>query len=305
MRATALRHLLDAADDEALVLVAVGDVDAQDLQHRVREVRVPAAGAEADLAEHLAVAERQLRERSDVRDEVVEGAVVPAAAPAGSTGLERAASRSRIACLQVGEARRSPAPRSRPRPPRGTAAAGRRASRRSGSRPRGRSPCSRPPGVSGLGKGGSPGPACPRSGRSRWTRPGSACRPARRSRPRPPSKGCERSRPPRRAGLVDDGLQAHLHQLVGRRPCPAMPAPTMATSVPCALGGNRAKPGGMRDPVVEGEGEVRPEHGDGLRRVGFGKKQVGRGGHGFPVSVARGCAGRTLARLQGRRHGLG
>ncbi len=36
-------------------------IDAQDLEHRVREVGVPAAGAEADLAEHLAVAEGELR----------------------------------------------------------------------------------------------------------------------------------------------------------------------------------------------------------------------------------------------------
>ena len=51
------RQLLDAAHHQALVLVAVGDDDAQDLQHRVGKVGVPAAGAEADLAEHLAMAE--------------------------------------------------------------------------------------------------------------------------------------------------------------------------------------------------------------------------------------------------------
>ena len=40
-------------------------------------VRVPAAGAETDLAEHLAVAERFCREGVGGRDEIVEAAVVP------------------------------------------------------------------------------------------------------------------------------------------------------------------------------------------------------------------------------------
>ena len=71
------RQLLDAADDQALVLVAVGDDDAQDLQHRVGEVGVPAAGAEADLAEDLAVAEGAAGEGAAGGDEVVEAAVVP------------------------------------------------------------------------------------------------------------------------------------------------------------------------------------------------------------------------------------
>ena len=71
------RQLLDAADDQPLVLVAVGDDDAQDLQHRVGEVRVPAAGAEADLAEHLAMAKRPAGEGTAGGDEIVEAAIVP------------------------------------------------------------------------------------------------------------------------------------------------------------------------------------------------------------------------------------
>ena len=70
-------HLLDPADHQPLILVLVGDDDAQDLQHRVGEVGVPAAGAEPDLAEHLAMAERPAGEGTAGGDEVVEAAVVP------------------------------------------------------------------------------------------------------------------------------------------------------------------------------------------------------------------------------------
>src|SRR5687767_15862964 len=51
----AARRLLDAAHDPALVLVAIGDDDAQDLEHGIGIIRIPTAGAEADLAENLAV----------------------------------------------------------------------------------------------------------------------------------------------------------------------------------------------------------------------------------------------------------
>ena len=73
----ATRHLFDAAHDKALVLVAVGDHDAQDFQHRVRKVRIPAPGAEADLAEDLPVVKGFSREGIGRGDEVVEAAVVP------------------------------------------------------------------------------------------------------------------------------------------------------------------------------------------------------------------------------------
>ena len=73
----ATRHLLGAADYEALVFVAVGHHDTEDLQHRVREIGVPTPGPESDLTEHLTVVEGQLRERFRTRDKVVERAVVP------------------------------------------------------------------------------------------------------------------------------------------------------------------------------------------------------------------------------------
>ncbi|MNZ58252.1 hypothetical protein D3C78_762550 [compost metagenome] len=77
MAPDALRYLLHTADHQVLVVVAVGHHHAEDFQHRVGEVRVPAAGAEADLAEHFAVLEAQLGERARGGDEVVEGAVIP------------------------------------------------------------------------------------------------------------------------------------------------------------------------------------------------------------------------------------
>src|SRR6266436_3444281 len=56
------RQLLRAADDAAMVLIGGSINDAQDLQHRVGEVRSPAAGAEADLPEKLACPERAAKE---------------------------------------------------------------------------------------------------------------------------------------------------------------------------------------------------------------------------------------------------
>ena len=71
-------NLLGAADHQPLVLVAVGHHDPEDLQHGVRIVRVPAAGAEPDVAEDLAVVKRQRGERLGAGHEIVERAVVPA-----------------------------------------------------------------------------------------------------------------------------------------------------------------------------------------------------------------------------------
>ncbi|MNC18603.1 hypothetical protein D3C75_665080 [compost metagenome] len=77
MAPDALWHLFHATDHQVLVIVAIGHHHAEDFQHRVREVRIPAAGAETDLAEHFTVMERELGERLGRGDEVVEGAVVP------------------------------------------------------------------------------------------------------------------------------------------------------------------------------------------------------------------------------------
>ncbi len=82
------RHLLRAAHDQLLVFVAAGQHHAQDLQHGVGKVRVPAAGAEAHLAEHFAVVEGQPLEGAGLRNEVVEGAVVPQRHQAVPQGLQ-------------------------------------------------------------------------------------------------------------------------------------------------------------------------------------------------------------------------
>jgi len=59
------------------MIIAFGDVDAEDFQHRIREVGIPAAGAKAHLTEHLAVAEAQLCKGRGARHEIIEGALVP------------------------------------------------------------------------------------------------------------------------------------------------------------------------------------------------------------------------------------
>ena len=82
----------------AVVVVGAGVDDAQDLQHRVGEVGVPAAGAEADLAEDLAVAERA-REGRRAGEEAVERLVVQVGTSVFQIALIAAASRSRIAVL--------------------------------------------------------------------------------------------------------------------------------------------------------------------------------------------------------------
>ena len=72
-----VQHLLDATLDEMLIVVETQEVHPQDLEHRIREIAVPAAGAKADLTEDLAVAEIEGAEGVGARDEVVEGALVP------------------------------------------------------------------------------------------------------------------------------------------------------------------------------------------------------------------------------------
>ncbi|MCY1179231.1 hypothetical protein D9M73_196190 [compost metagenome] len=62
MAPDAQRDLLDATHHQVLVVVAIGHHHAENFQHRVREVRVPAAGAKADLAEDFPVQETELGE---------------------------------------------------------------------------------------------------------------------------------------------------------------------------------------------------------------------------------------------------
>jgi len=58
-----------------IVIRSRGD-HAQDFQDGVREIRVPPAGAESDLAENLTGAETQLSESGGFGDEAVEGFLV-------------------------------------------------------------------------------------------------------------------------------------------------------------------------------------------------------------------------------------
>ena len=192
----AARHLLDAADDPALVLVAIGDDDAQDLQHRVGIVGVPAAGAEADLAEDLAMPEGAPGERLRGGDEVIEAAIVPQRHQLVPDLLERLHVAGADRLLHGAEMR---AVLQRLAPGGRDFLKDRRqvgellgviglAFEVDDGRGRGRD--------SGLGNGFDRGRACRHSGRSRCRRPGNACRPVRRRCLRAPSKLCERSRPP-------------------------------------------------------------------------------------------------------------
>ena len=70
-------YLLHAAFDQVLVFVAAREHHAQDLQHGVGKVGVPAAGAKAHLPEHLAVVEGKLGKGIGLGHKIVESAVVP------------------------------------------------------------------------------------------------------------------------------------------------------------------------------------------------------------------------------------
>src|SRR4051812_32671411 len=84
------RHLLDAALDIALVLIAIGGDHPQDLEHRIGIVRIPAAGAEPDLAEDLAVMERSPGKAGRGRHEVKKAPIVPHRYEPVPEGLESA-----------------------------------------------------------------------------------------------------------------------------------------------------------------------------------------------------------------------
>src|SRR5437870_882301 len=71
------RHLLDAAHDEALVLVAFGGHHAENFQHGIGIVRIPPAGSKSHLSEYLPMLEGVASEGVGGRDEIIETAVVP------------------------------------------------------------------------------------------------------------------------------------------------------------------------------------------------------------------------------------
>ena len=52
-----VRQLLTAADDRTLVGIGIAVDDAEDFQHRIGKIGIPAAGTEADLAKDLAMPE--------------------------------------------------------------------------------------------------------------------------------------------------------------------------------------------------------------------------------------------------------
>ncbi len=89
------------------------------------------------------------------------------------------------------------------------------------------------------------------------------------------------------AGLVDHGPEAELHELEGGDEAGEAGADDRDLG-PVPLGGQAAQAGRVADPVVEGEGKIRAEGGDGPHpAVGAGDRLV-RGGHGdaFPRSEA-------------------
>ena len=67
------QEVLDAHDSGAIHF----HDHAEDFEHRVGEVGVPAAGAETDLAKHFAVLKRELGERFGGGHKVIERAVIP------------------------------------------------------------------------------------------------------------------------------------------------------------------------------------------------------------------------------------
>ncbi len=71
------RQLLGATDHHALVLILGGHDDAQNLQHGIGKIAVPAAGAKTDLAEDLTMAEGLAGEAGGGGDEIVKGPLVP------------------------------------------------------------------------------------------------------------------------------------------------------------------------------------------------------------------------------------
>ena len=76
VRPQRLGQLLRSAEDAAVLIVGVGVDDAQDLEDGVREVRVPATRAETDLPERLTRRETGLLERFGGGDEAVERLLV-------------------------------------------------------------------------------------------------------------------------------------------------------------------------------------------------------------------------------------
>ena len=267
------RHLLDATHHDALVFVTVGGDDPQDFQHRVGKIRIPAAGAETNLAENLAVPEGFLPEGIGSRDEVIETAIIPNGNELVPDvfHLRRIALADRLAEIAEGRTllqRLGPALLDFLEERRqllglldidGLAAKidDRRVRCRIGQR---------------VGKGFGRdaelvGIVIESSGRERKAHAAEfgddATGPLEQLRAQAPADA-------RR--FVDDGLQAHLHQLIGGRHA-GHARPNDGDLGAVLMGRNRTQAGGVFQPVIEGERKIRPIHGHWLRGIGFGNEE--------------------------------
>jgi len=254
------RQFLAAADNALLIVVGRHIDHAQDLQHRTGKIRIPASGAEADLAEDLAILERAAEGRR-AGDEAIERAFVPdrhqgipdrldARHVARANGLLHGGE-TRLALQRLGPSARHP--------------------------------------LELLGQvfhlAGVPGLVLEfdhrarRGGRKRvWKRP-------RREADQSYivvetggrgwkahgaqfgdafgmiDKGLRAQPPADLGGFIDDGLEAELHQLIGGDQTRDAGADHRHLAT---VAGRRqmTKTCGMADPVVIGEGKIRNEHGD-------------------------------------------
>jgi hypothetical protein len=257
-------QLLGAAEDQLLVGVAFREHDPQDLEHRVREVGVPAAGAEADESEHLAIAERQLGERLGCGDEVVERPAVPHRHELVPQPLQRVDVARPDRILQGGEAdlRQGLVPG-----PRGLG-------KLRGQLIEGAAVEGLPGDIDDGGAGGF--------GERVRERRAPQAEPARvvkegRTRDREPHPAhlgddpvgpfelVRAQAPPDARGLVDDRPQAELHELIGGHH-PGEPRSDHGDRGTAGRLGERGETRGVPQPVVVGEGKVGAEHGNRTRR---------------------------------------
>ncbi|MCY1396098.1 hypothetical protein D9M71_110580 [compost metagenome] len=260
-------HLLHAADDQVLVVVAGGHHHAEDFQHRVGEVRVPAAGAEAHLAEHFAVVEGQLGEGLGAGHEVVEGAVIPQrnqGVPQVFQALHVAVADGLLDVAEVGTVFQRIGPGI-------------------GHFLEQRRQVGHLLGVVGLAFD-----IDDRAARGRRQRVGEGAgleaehvhvvvegggggREAHAAQLGDDAvgafEGLRAQTPAHLGGFVHHGFEAQLHQLVGRYQA-GDTGPDYGHLGAMMLGGNAAQAGRMLDPVIEGEGEVRAKNGDGFLAVG-------------------------------------
>jgi hypothetical protein len=251
------RDLLGAAQDRQVVVVGGGVDHPQDLEHRVRVVRVPPAGAEADLAEHLAVPEGAERGRRG--EEPVEGRVVELLdqlVPDRLDRLDVAVADRLLHLLQAGALHERLVPGVGDLAvERGQVVEGPRVVRlalevdhRAGGGD-----------VERVGEARRPQAEVAHVGEQGRRRRREAHRAHLRHHA---GVALERRRTQPAAdlvGLVHDGLEAQLHQLVGGDD--ARQAAADDGDLGAVLGlGHLAEPGRVGQPVVVGEGEVRTEH---------------------------------------------